>query len=211
MNQSNLPIEIRPRHRRTISALLEDYIAEVKNERFTLAEFLSALGPRAHGVTIIIFALPNLILGGIPGVSTVLGFPIFLLAMQMMLGFNRPWVPKFLGRIEFKRSSFQTVVGKAAPYLNKVERLFRPRWMLLTGRYAKHFLGALCIIVTLVLMLPVLFGNFMPALGLTLIGIGLIERDGFCIIGGLLAGIASMVYATLFYGSIMKALLYFMP
>jgi hypothetical protein len=208
MNHPNLPIDPRPRVRRTISQLLEDFLDGLQGEDFTLVQLLAALGPRAYGMTILIFALPNMVLGGVPGVSTVLTLPILLLAIQMMIGLNRPWVPKFAANISFERKNFALMVEKSKPYLNRIERFFRPRWMWLTGTYAKHVLGAFCIIVSLVLMLPVVFGNFLPSTALALVAIGLIERDGFCIVGGALFGLAGTIYAMVFYGSIAQFLLH---
>ena len=59
---------------------------------------------------------------------------------------------------------------------------------------AQRALGALCLIVSVALALPVPFANMAPSIALCVIGLGVLERDGVWIILGVVAALASLLY-----------------
>lgn len=82
----------------------------------SLGAILSALGSGGFALAILLFALPNGIPGPpLPGMSTVLGLPIALLAAQLAFGARRPWLPDALARRGVPGSALALVLAKAAP------------------------------------------------------------------------------------------------
>jgi hypothetical protein len=55
-------------------------------------------------------------------------------------------------------------------------------------------LGGVCLVLSGVLILPIPFGNLLPAAAMAIIALGALERDGIWILGGVLFGIATIVF-----------------
>ena len=111
----------------------------------------------------------------------------------MMLGLD-PWLPGFIARRSMARSTFQALVERITPWLSRAERLLRARMELLAHPRAQRLLGALCLIVSVALVLPVPFANLVPSVALCIIGLGVLERDGLWIVLGVLAAFGSLAY-----------------
>ena len=91
--------------------------------------------------------------------------------------------------------------------LVKAERLLRARLKVLAWPVSQRVLGALCLVVSIALALPVPFANMAPAVALCLIGLGVLERDGVWILVGVLAAFGSLIYvAGLAYALVKSAL-----
>lgn len=154
-------------------------------DRLSLAEIVERLDDRARGVLVILFALPNC-LPGPPGTSAVTGLPLVFLMVQMALG-RKPWLPGFLANRTVSREGLEKVLIKAAPWLQWVERLMHPRLSALTTDPVERGIGVLGAVLSLTVMLPIPFGNMMPAIALILFSMGLIAKDGVWILCGLVA------------------------
>lgn len=191
--QSGLPP---PRHPSTsLSSLLSDFAEKFTNERVRVRDITESLGQRSFGFILLIFALPNsLPIIGIPGVSTITGLPMLFVAVQMALGHQRVYLPRWIADSSIATTSFQTLIRKAVPWLQRVEKLMKPRINFLTHRNAERWLGAFCVSLAFLLALPIPLGNLLPALGVLFIALGLIERDGVCVLAGLTIGITAWIF-----------------
>jgi hypothetical protein len=175
------------------SSILLDFARRFPGERVRLQDLSQLLGNRSFGFLLFIFALPNTLpMIGIPGVSTLTGLPLVLIALQMMVGLPRPWLPKWLLSRSLHINDFRRLIEKTAPWLQKIEYLMRPRWLALTTLQGERFLGAFCLILGIVLSLPLPFGNLLPAIAVALIALGLIEKDGVVISAGMVFGVISL-------------------
>lgn len=178
----------------SLSSLLLDFAANFTEERVRVRDITESLGHRSFGFILLIFAMPNSIpIMGIPGVSTVIGIPMLLVAVQMALGYQRVYLPSWVADRSVATASFQSFIVKAAPWLQRIERLMRPRLSFLAHANAERWLGAFCAGLAFLLILPIPFGNLLPALGVLFIALGLIESDGICVLVGLALGVASWV------------------
>ena len=71
----------------------------------------------------------------------------------------------------------------------------------------KRIIGALGVVLALIIMLPVPFGNAVPGLALVVMSVGLLGRDGLAVLAGGLIGVAGLVIASGFvYGAILGGL-----
>ena len=138
-----------------------------------------------------IFAVPNTIPVP-PGVSGVLGAPLIFLAAQLMLG-RPPWLPRIISNRSFARADFEKVVLTAVPWLEKAERLMRPRLQTLAKPPAEYLVGAMALLLAVILFLPIPLGNMLPAIAICIFALGLIERDGIWILAGTIAFLVSLI------------------
>lgn len=173
-----------------LSQMLEAIAADESREAISFGDLLTTLHGRAFGALMIIFAFPN-ILPSPPGLAGVLGLPLVFLSAQMMLG-RMPWLPGFIARRSLPRSSFAAFFARATPWLARAERLLRHRWPVLTTETAQKLVGLVCLILSLVLILPIPLGNMLPSIAICLFALGVLERDGLWIIGGLIFSVFAL-------------------
>lgn len=178
----------------SLSSLLLAFAANFTAERVRVRDITESLGQRSFGFILLIFALPNsLPILGIPGVSTITGLPLLFVAVQMALGHNRVYLPRWIADSSLATADFQKLVNKVAPWLRRLEKLMKPRIAVLTQGNAERWLGGFCVLLAFLLVLPIPLGNLLPALGILFIALGLIESDGVCVLAGIALGIASWV------------------
>ena len=174
-----------------LSTILLAIADNEQQDRISIGYLLRALEHRAVGALMFIFAVPNAIPVP-PGVSAVLGAPLIFLSFQMMLG-QRPWLPKIITERSLSRSEFQKVVSLTAPWLAKAERLMRPRLSLLARPPFEYVIGAVCLLLSIILFLPIPLGNMLPAFTICVLALGVLERDGLWAIIGLVCAIAAVL------------------
>lgn len=183
-----------------------DIVARVARENqadtISVGQLVEALSDRSFGVIIILFALPNAI---IP-IAWVLGTPILIFAVQLVLGRQKPWVPAFMSRQKISRETFNKIADYVVRYLSMMEKWLKPRWSWLTSDAAERVIGLWMVFLVLILLVPVPFGNAMPAFAISIIAAGLIEKDGAAILVGSLIGLAGTFYVVALLGGILTAL-----
>jgi hypothetical protein len=175
------------------SALLRDFASSITSERISIGEIVAALGDRGLGVLIAIFALPNILPSTVPFGNVLTGIPPLIFAFHLALGLDRLMLPRFIARQSMKSSSLKALVPRVAGVLSWFERLLEPRFPRVTAVQSERLIGIISIILALVSTLPIPFGHNLPALGLVLIGLGLIERDGLAILFGSAIGLIGTV------------------
>ena len=185
-----------------LSAILMAIAKGQDRERISIADLLQALEHRAIGALMFIFAVPNAIPVP-PGVSAILGAPLIFLSFQLMIG-RRPWLPKLITDRSLSRVDFEKVVDLTAPWLARAERLMRPRFEFLAKPPLEYLIGAICLVLSIILFLPIPLGNMLPAFTICVLALGVLERDGLWI--GI--GVACAVAAVIIVWGVMWALLW---
>src|SRR5258705_11970237 len=180
-------------HPTRTSELLRAFARSLTSDRVTLAEIVAGLGDRGLGVLIAVFALPNILPSAVPFGNVPTGLPPLIFAIQLALGVDHLILPRFLARRTVGTHWLRAIVPRVASVLSWFERLLTPRLEWVTGRSAERAIGIIAIVLAMVSTLPIPFGHNLPALGLVLIGLGLIERDGLAIIFGSVIGMIGTV------------------
>jgi hypothetical protein len=179
------------------SELLRRFARDLPEDRVTLGDIVSGLGDRGLGVLIAIFALPNILPSAVPFGNVPTGIPPLIFAVQLMLGVDHLILPNFLARRTVGTHWLKALAPRVASALSWFEALLRPRMAWVTVPRAERFVGAIAILLAAVSTLPIPFGHNLPALGLVLIGLGLIERDGLAIVIGATIGLIGTVLLAL--------------
>ncbi|MFC7331916.1 exopolysaccharide biosynthesis protein [Rhodocista pekingensis] len=171
--------------------MLTALLSSAGPDRVSIGELIDGLGDRAFGVLILLCALPNCIPGP-PGVSTVTGLPILLFALQLLVGGDRPWLPRSLRNRSFSRADLLGVVRRADPWLRRLERLSRPRLPALVAGWAERAAGFVVFLLAVILILPIPLGNLFPAIAIAVIAVALMEQDGAALLVGYTCAVLSM-------------------
>ena len=174
-----------------LSVLLRALADDQARERIAIGDLLAALGDRALGALLFVFALPN-IFPTPPGASTLLGLPLLFLAAQLTFG-RRPWLPAFIARRSLSRDDIRGLVHRLSPWVERAERLLRPRWSIFALPPMEYLVGLVCLLLATILVLPIPLGNIPPALAIALMGLGIVERDGIWVVVGLVVAVASTI------------------
>lgn len=197
-----------PDGKATLSAVLQALARDGTRTHVSIGDLLAALGDRALAALLFVFAVPN-VLPVPPGTSTLLGAPLIFLAAQLTFG-RRPWLPALIARRSMTRHDFAILVRRIGPWLARAERLLRPRAVALTLPPMEHVVGLVCLLLAVVLVLPVPLGNMLPALAISLLALGVLERDGLWVLAGLVAAAASAAVVSGVVYAMVKAAIYFM-
>jgi hypothetical protein len=198
-----------PLNGRRISEILLTLSQGFTSQEVTIRELRDALSGRIYGVLLFILALPNLIPLPMPGMSAITGFPLFLMSLQMVLNMKTPWFPKVVLNRTIKTDHLHRMCSHAFPYLRKLESFIKPRFLWLVRYPADRIIAAVCVFLSLVIMLPVPFGNALPALAICFFSIAILQRDGLFVIIGILCAIASIVVIAGILSTIIMAVLHF--
>ena len=190
----------------TLSEMLHGLAQQGGRERVSVRDLTDALGDRALGALMFLFAFPN-VLPMPPGTSAVLGAPLVFLAAQLMLG-RRPWLPRLLSSRSMSRADFALLVRRIAPWLQRGERMLRPRFSWLTQPPLEYAVGAVCLVLAIVLVLPIPLGNVLPAVAISLLALAVVERDGLWVLAGLgVALLSAGVVSGVIFAAVKAAML----
>ena len=147
----------------------------------TLDEIRDRLDERAYGLLILLLSIPCLV-PGLYGVPQVVGIAIILLAAQMLVGREEPWLPRWLLNLRAKGSWLKAMADFAETKLGWIDRLSRPRLRRFADGPGEKLAAVFMILATLTIVLPLT--NTIPSVALALLAVGLIQRDGLFVIGG---------------------------
>lgn len=161
-----------------------------RRERIFVSDLFHAMEDSAAVTLILLFALPNLVPVP-PGTSMILGTPLLFLTIEWALG-KRPWLPGALARRSMSRIKFASMVHRAAPWMERVDRLLKPRFPILACPSAARPAAALCVVLALIIVLPIPLGNMPPAWAISIIALGMFRRDGILVLAGVATGLASI-------------------
>jgi len=173
---------------------LRETAATLPAERVSMQALAQAHGPAAHGTWLLLMAVPCLL--PVPGVGTVLGLGMAALAAAMWRGHSPASLPRRVAELQLSRHWAQRVLGMLASAYAVAGRFARARLSHLASVGRRSWTAAAIGLMALIVVMPIPFGNVLPALALMLIGLGLVFRDGVAVVLGLvMAGLAVCVTA----------------
>jgi hypothetical protein len=185
-----------PRKSHSVAANLKDLL-HTRAERVSVKDIVEKVEV-SGGLAPVLFILTLPVLLPLPpGFSIVLALPLLAAAPQMMVGRKQLWMPDGLGNQSMSRDKLHKAIERMLPWVEKAERLVRPRLMFLTGRTGAVVCGAVCTLLAILLVLPIPFANLLPALTVCLFSLALARRDGLALLLGfamLAAAITGIVW-----------------
>ena len=190
----------RPIPERTSEVLRE--LTDGDEERVTFREILTRLRHRAFGFTLLIFALPCC-LPMPPGIPTVCGVALVIIALNLIAARQRLWLPSAIADKSVARADLQRVVARVAPYLERLERICKPRLPIVTEPAGKILIGLVIFVLGVIMILPIPFlGNMPPGFAASVIAIGMTERDGLVVLTGTIVSLMAIALASVATGSL---------
>jgi len=184
-----------PRHaddNRTLSALFEAVLNRHAGQTVRVGTLLEAMHERGFGVLLIFFCLPLCIpIPKPPPIDTILGLPLFYLCIQMIMGQDKPVLPRSVTERKISVDWLLKAFTKGRKWLERLEKLFHPRLTGIHERQMGRIYGCMGIILTASVLIPIPFTNTLPSLCMLVMAMGLISRDNLAV---LIGGIVGIVY-----------------
>ncbi|MDP1558375.1 MAG: exopolysaccharide biosynthesis protein [Nitrosomonas sp.] len=174
---------------RSTSEYLALVVVGNRNEFMTIGEIKNALHERGFGILMAIAAMPLCLPIPVPpGYTTLFSIPLFIFSVQMILGMQAPWLPKWLTNKKIKRATIEKLVEKASPWLRKIENHMQPRITYISVRTWERIIGIFSFVFSLSISLPLPLTNFPPGWGILIMSLGLLGKDGLTILIGMIVG-----------------------
>ena len=162
------------------------FFEEARDEKVTLSDILTLTGERVFGFLLVILSLPSALPIPAPGYSVPFGIAMFFLAIQLVVGRDRPWLPNKILRGSMKLETVQKFIKMGTPWIEKIENVTKPRIAYLcTSIPGKIMLGCAIALMSVSMMIPIPGTNTLPAIGIFVTAFGLLEDDGLICIAGL--------------------------
>lgn len=158
----------------------------------SIGELLDQAGEQTYGFAILLVGL----LTFIPAVANVVNLATMVLGAQMVLRQPHPWIPQRLQAHEMHRGKIKGLLAQVERYVRLLGSRHTPRRKL-EGRG----LGLLVIWTGFLAALPVVLpaANVLPAIGIVLIGVALLEEWPFLAwLGGAFSLVTTLYFAVFF-------------
>jgi hypothetical protein len=168
-----------------LSEALRAALAHAGGRPIALGALFLFMGERGHALLMLLLAFPFLLPVPTMGLSAPAGLAIAFLGLCLAARV-RPWLPGVLARREIPYETLEKVVTSLSRVMTRLERVVAPRLlpMLWPGMHVLLGLAIFVAGVGLGLPIPLPFANAVPALAVVLFALGLLERDGLCILAG---------------------------
>jgi hypothetical protein len=152
----------------------------------TLDQLIISLKDEALVVVCLISILPFMQPIPIPGLSSILGLIVLLQGVGLMF-LRKPLLTKKMKDVVIPAEKFEIIYKVATKFTKFADKIsiYQHPW---ANSRASHFICGLAIVLSaafLSLPLPIPFSNFVPALSIALICLGLLEEDLILLLMGL--------------------------
>lgn len=156
----------------------------------SLRELAELHGPAAPGSLLILLAAPCLL--PIPGVGTVLGLSLLTLAAGLWRGASEHGLPERVAHLTLSAEWARRVLRILAQCHGATEGWVKARMGPGAASPGRRWLAAVVALMALLIVLPIPFGNVLPALSLVLAGLAVTARDGLALMAAyVLAGLST--------------------
>ena len=157
-----------------------------------IACLMEVTGRRGLGAMLL---LPCLLIlspfGLLPGVPAIMALVMMAIALHMVVGARRLWLPQRLGRVRFPQDAMADGLRRIAPYAGRVDSWMTVRLAWFADSRIATLLAALTILAMSLLVLLVGFVPGLPALmavGVLLCALGLAAHNSLILIAGYALG-----------------------
>jgi hypothetical protein len=179
----------------TSRALSDDLESCLQDEDLTLGRVNDVLDERGIALVLMLLLVPSALPVPTGGVTHVLEACALAVGVQMAVGRRELWLPRRVARHRLGDVFTKKAAPRLLRFIRWFERYARPRGARLLGSQA---VVSLLGVVMLVFVLGAVFAppfsglDTLPSLGVVLVCLGVILRDGLVVVGGLVVGVAGI-------------------
>jgi len=173
------------KNRAPSSRVLQEVIRQAPAGYVTVGWLTSTLHQRSFGIVMLCLGL----LATTPIGSSVPGFILAVMAVQLIVGRTEPVFPHFIMTRRLPTTQLLRLGCRAIHVLKYLEKAVHPRWPM-TFEVAKRAVGVIILLLAVVLLLtPMPLSNVAPAMVISMISLAYVEEDGLLLSAAFLAAI----------------------
>ncbi len=132
---------------------------------------------------LVALALPGFVPVPLP-FGFIPGIVILLLAVQMLAGRERAWMPAFVERYGMSHANITRALRRLLRVLRRIGLRARRRPPAMDGWGARRLIALALIANALAMSVPLPFATQAPSLAVAAFGLGLMRRDGVVVLAG---------------------------
>lgn len=166
----------------------------LSHENVTVGALVRATGERAFPLLLILLSLPNAVFAP-PVLAGIAAVPTAVFGWQLVLGRTELWLPQGVLERPVSAAALRKLLDRAGPPLDRLEAFGRPRLEWAAGDAARRVLGLFALVAALIVLLPVPGTNVLPALGLVVMAVATLRRDGVMVLAGVAVSVLGIVVA----------------
>lgn len=178
---------------RALSDLLKSMKQDFTAEKVSVASVLEAFHERGFGILIFLFTLPAAVPIPMPAINTLIAIPIMILTWQQMVGRHTIWMPDKVLRGSIDKDLFQKTLDWSIPWVLRMEWLLKPRMGFMTQGAFSHLIGFAGLIMATCGAIPLPLVNTAPAIGIAIMALGVLMRDGLAVLVGMVFGLTWVI------------------
>jgi len=192
------------KNRAPSSRVLQEIIRQAPAGYVTVGWLTSTLHQRSFGIVMLCLGL----LATTPIGSSVPGFILAVMAVQLIVGRTEPVFPHFIMTRRLPTTQLLRLGSRAIHVLKYLEKAVHPRWPM-TFEVAKRAVGVIILLLAVVLLLtPMPLSNVAPAMVISMISLAYVEEDGLLLSAAFLAAIMLIgIASAAVWGAIVGAIL----
>ncbi|HRK36619.1 MAG TPA: exopolysaccharide biosynthesis protein [Candidatus Hydrogenedentes bacterium] len=163
-----------------------------------LGEIIDSFPHRGHVLMIVLFSFPMSLPISPPFLGGVFGAVLTFLSFYLVIG-KKPWLPQYIHNRLVSHRVLASTINRLTGVMRYLEFVLKPRMLFMTNNarvWRMHglFLLGMAVILALPIPMPAPFTNSVAALPIFLASLGMLERDGVCIIVGYLSTLICISY-----------------
>lgn len=164
-----------------VSDIIDDLADAADDQPVTVGKIVDAFGHRGFGAILAAAALISISpIGAIPGASVVIALILILVASQLAIGRDYPWLPGFVSNRKIGSDRIDRAVDKMRQWSRPIDRHVHARFEFLLAETAIRIMAVAVALLALsfvpVILVP--WGVVLPSLIVLLFGIAILSRDG---------------------------------
>jgi hypothetical protein len=179
-----------------LDGLSENINRDSELDGIRLGVLLNAVGRRSYGPILLLLGLIAISpLTALPFTTSIIAAITLLIAGQMALGFERPWLPRALLNVRLPRKMFFQFLDHARARVDRIDGVvLHHRWTFMTVPLFVNVV-ALCVCAAALITFPlslIPFAPMAPAIAIVLFGLGMTARDGVWLSAGIVLTVGAL-------------------
>lgn len=164
-------------------------------EALTVRQIIALLGDQSHSFVILVFCVLNM-LPGPPGYGGTIACAIIAFAVAMIVG-RPPALPRFISDRRLSPRLASRMVQQLRWFSKLVARFSAPRVEFLAAERGRMAVGFSILVLSIPMVIPIPLINAVPNVGIAVICLSRINRDGAGMIVGAIIGLIGLTIAGL--------------
>jgi hypothetical protein len=173
------------------TSIIETVIDSSSDDKISVRDLVEAMEDFGFGLVLLIFSF-GVTIPLPPPFPSIISIPLVVFSTQMLFGYKSPKLPQKFNNLKVKRKVVALLLQKTLYYTGKAERFLLPRLDFCFTPLGERIIGGFSLAFAVLILLPMPLSNFIPGVGILIISLGILKKDGLAVILGILIGIIGM-------------------